>query len=160
MRNEVICYTDGSAVANTKSKSCGLGGYGVYIKTKEEEFYFNGGFSNTKTGRMELRAMIVALQKITDKQSKVTIYSDSEYAVKCISEGRLWRWELLHWNGLKNVDLLKQLLDEIRNFEIRPRAIHIKGHQNDLTNEHIFGNNVADILASYNNQKIFIPDVL
>lgn len=152
---KVTAYTDGSA--NWKNK---LGGCGIYIKTEDSEFYFNKGFSNTKTGRMELRAMIIALQKITDKSSIVTIYSDSQYAVKCISEERLWKWERFVWQGVANVDLLESLLFEVRKFRIRPKAIHIKGHQDNIENEHVFGNNCADILAGYKNFKEFEDDTI
>lgn len=150
---KVIAYTDGSAVGNPKSKSHGLGGYGIYIKYYEDnenfiEYYFHEGFNNTKVGRMELTAIIVAMQKVIDKSIQLIIYSDSEYAVNCIRKNRLFEWEFAGWKGLANVDLLKQYLFEFRRFKIKPIIHHIKGHQK-IENDHTLGNNIADLLADY-----------
>ena len=157
--NKIIAYTDGSS--NWKN---GLGGYGVYMKVfyndhLEQELYFHEGFSNTKTGRMELRAIITCLQKINDKSVQITIYSDSQYAIKCVTERRLWRWERSLWDGIKNVDLLKQYLHEVRQFRTIPKLIHIKGHQENIDNDHIYGNNMADLLADYKQFKEYKEDI-
>ena len=140
----VTAFTDGSCYYKTK-----LGGYGVYIKNGEEETFFQKGFENTTISRMELRGVIVALQKIVDKNSLVKIYCDSEYVVKSITEMRLWYWEKIDWFGVKNSDLMKLFLCEISKFKFRPELIHVKGHQKDLSNDLVYGNNVADLLADY-----------
>lgn len=160
---KVIAYTDGSAVGNPKSQSCGLGGYGVYMKyyTDKEnftEYYFHEGFSNTKVGRMELTAIIVAMQKVTDKSIQLIVYSDSEYAVNCIRKNRLFEWEKFDWRGLANVDLLKKYLYEFRQFKIKPIVHHIKGHQ-EITGDHTLGNNIADMLADYKQFKEYKEDI-
>jgi len=144
----VICYTDGSA--NWQN---GLGGYGVYMKIEEggilkKELFFNKGYSETKIGRMELRGMITALQKIKNKELTVFIYSDSQYVCNCINKGWMQTWERTGFKGVKNVDLIKQYLEEFRKFKFKPVVQHVRGHQTG-EHEHIVGNNIADMLANY-----------
>lgn len=162
MKRRFICYTDGSAVANKNSENYRLGGFGVYMKIEEDgvivrELFFNGGFSNTKTGRMELTAAITALHKIKDKLSQVFIYSDSQYVTDCINLDRLWNWEKNNWQGLKNIDLLKRLFEEFKKFRRKPIFIHIKGHQKS-DDDNVIGNNIADRLADYHQFKTYKKD--
>lgn len=152
--NSIIAYTDGSACVKGEK----LGGFGVYIIDGQKEFFYRKGFLNTKTGRMELRAMIFCLQQIQDKSKRVEIRSDSEYTVKCVSDGRLWRWKQTNWAGLKNVDLLKQYIEEIDKFRIRPKIIHIKGHT-EKDDIHSLGNQICDELASYKTQLSYERDL-
>lgn len=148
----LIAYTDGSAV----TKYPYLGGFGVYIKNNNKSIRICKGFSCTKTGRMELMAVIYCLKTVRNKNLRVTIYSDSQYVCNTCN---IWidSWERRMWSGLKNVDLLKQLLFELRKFSKRPELIHIKGHQ-DVIDEHTYGNSVADELASYKTQKSYEVD--
>lgn len=164
IRRKIIVYTDGSAVANPKSEKCGLGGFGVYIKIEEggsvvKELFFKEGWSNTKTGRMEVRAIITALQKVEDKLSHVFLYTDSEYALKCVTEQRLWTWEKRNWEGIANVDLMKIYLHEYKKFRYRPIFQHIKGHQ-DSDEENVIGNCIADRLANYKEQTSYKIDIV
>jgi ribonuclease HI len=150
--DKIIAYTDGSA--NWKN---GLGGLGIYIIDGCNERFFHQGFSNTKTGRMEIKAVIICLHKIKDKTKKVSIYSDSQYTTNCVNKKWLWSWEFGGWNGMANVDLMKQYLEEIRKFKYQPRLIHIKGHtrKDDI---HSLGNAIVDSLASYKQFKTYSKD--
>lgn len=154
VRNQVRAYTDGSACV----KGDKLGGFGVYIIDNDKEYFYRAGYKNTKTGRMELRAMITCLQQIEDKTSNVHIHSDSEYVVLCVSNRRLWMWQRKIWVGLKNVDLLKIYLEEYNKFVVPPKIFHVKGHtkKGDI---HSLGNAIADALADYKSQKSFIMDL-
>lgn len=150
---KVICYTDGSAITDFPR----LGGFGIYIKNGINSFKIRKGFCNTKTGRMELTAVLYCLRSIKNKNLFVIIYSDSQYTVKSCNnwvEG----WEKRGWVGVKNCDLMKQLLYELRQFSRRPKLIHIKGHQ-QITDLHTEGNNIADQLASYKTQKSYELDL-
>lgn len=148
-----ICYTDGSAKVTYPR----LGGFGVYIKSKKSCFKIRKGFSLTKTGRMELMAVIYCLRSITDKNSIVVIYSDSMYTVKSAND---WaeNWERNNWGSITNVDLMKKLLYELRLFKRKPVLNHIKGHQK-VTDVHTEGNNIADFLANYKTQKSWERDL-
>lgn len=158
-----VCYTDGSATVHDDKK----GGYGSFIinKSTGEELCLHEGFVNTKTGRMEIMAIIKTLQYIEDKNSEVIIYSDSRYAIGIINEGWIYKWQGEGWldsNGCirKNRDLCEKLLQEYTKFKGGVKLVHIKGHQKDNTNEHIYGNNVADTLADYKNFKEYKTDLL
>jgi len=162
-KRRIIVYTDGSANAKEGHVGYRLGGFGVYIKIFDEgqelkELFFNGGWSNTKTGRMELRAIITAFQKITDKMAQVFLYSDSMYAVNCVNENWLWQWEKNKWAGVANLDLMKIYLEEFRKFRYRPIISHIKGHTKN-TDENSLGNAIADLLADYKQFTEYTPDL-
>jgi ribonuclease HI len=145
---KIIAYTDGSCYWLTK-----FGGYGIYMKIFKENTYkvrfFQQGLFNTKTGRTELHAIINCFKKINDKTVDLTIYSDSKYAINCINAGWLYAWEKNGFTSGANQDLMPIYLKEFRKFKMKPILKHIKGHQTDLTDDHIFGNNVADVLADY-----------
>lgn len=162
-RRKIIVYTDGSAVANPKSSNCGLGGFGIYIRIEQsevvvKELFFSEGWSHTKTGRMEVKAIITAFQKIEDKLSHVFLYSDSEYALKCVTDRRLWIWEKRDWKGIANPDLMKVYLEEYRKFRYHPIMQHVRGHQ-DSDEENVIGNCIADRLADYKVQKSYRRDL-
>lgn len=145
---KVVAYSDGSC--NYKSQ---FGGYGVYITIEENdqiiaEKFLQKGYSNTTTGRMELRAAIECLKAIQDKDLPVELYCDSMYVVNCVKERRLWRWEKSCWMGLANIELLIILFDEVCKFRTIPKFIHIKGHTKN-EDRHSYGNAIADRLADY-----------
>jgi ribonuclease HI len=146
MENSVIrVYTDGSA-----SIKNGKGGIAVYIVDGEKETFYQKGFYNTKTGRCEVRALLTALQLIEDKSRRVVIYSDSQYVVNSIEAKWAFRWEMEKWFERSNSDLWKQILVEYRKFPSgNVRLKHLRGHQKDLSNIHVLGNNIADVLADY-----------
>ena len=145
MNNTIRIYTDGSA--NYRN---GLGGIGVYIIDGDNELFLQKGLSNTKVGRCEIRALLLALQSIQDKSRQITIYSDSQYVVFSIEKKWAERWESESWLGRSNSDLWKEVLFEYRQFKPGSvKLVHIKGHQEDISDCHIYGNNVADILADY-----------
>lgn len=149
----ISIYTDGSANARSSSPAYRLGGMAaVFVVDGKVTKIIHKGYRNTKTGRMELRAALTALQ-VLGKDQTATIYSDSEYVVKSFTEHRIERWELENW-PCANADLMKELLSEFRKF--RSGAVkfrHVKGHS---TNEY---NNLADHHASYKNFKEYEQDI-
>ena len=66
-------YTDGAAKGNP-----GNGGYGVVLLYGKHRKELSLGFRLTTNNRMELLAVIVALEAITKNTEKVTVYSDSK----------------------------------------------------------------------------------
>ena len=153
--NKIIAYTDGSAT--TKNEK--LGGFGVYIIDGQKEYFYRQGFSNTKTGRMELKAMIHCLQSIKDKTRRIEIHSDSEYVVKCITERRLWKWKRNLWVGIKNIELIIQYYEEYIKFFIPPKVQHIKGHTGFEDSDSL-GNQIVDELANYKTQTSYERDIV
>lgn len=162
-KRKIIVYTDGSANAKEGHPGYMLGGFGIYMKIIDndkliKEIFFHEGWSHTKTGRMELRAIITSLNKITDKLAQVFIYSDSQYAVNCVNQNWLWNWEKNRWAGVANIDLMKIYLEEFRKFRYRPIITHIKGHTKN-EDENSIGNAIADALADYKQFKTHKQDL-
>jgi len=148
-------WTDGSA--ETKEKR---GGVGVFIKSDTGYRTISKGFKPTKTGRMEITALIYALSSIPKKTpTHVTVYSDSQYVVFSLTKGWLVRWQQENWIGRKNIDLWKRVIDLIQE---RPKmklfVKWTKGHV-DSDCEISKGNSYADILANYKNFDKFDKDL-
>tara|TARA_R110002020_G_scaffold131033_2_gene293016 strand:- start:501 stop:1037 length:537 start_codon:yes stop_codon:yes gene_type:complete len=168
---KITAYTDGSAVVVGPRK--GQGGFGTYFPDLFGiKKGYSKGYENTKTGRMEIMALIYAIKAIPlDCEEKILleVYSDSMYVVKTFTENRLQRWIENDWMSygtkIKNVELwelTKKLLDE-RSF-LTLRMKHIKSHQVDkeknpvakaylMQDPNIVGNMMADKLADYRRHK-------
>ena len=90
--NDYIIYTDG-AYSSSRDK----GGIGIVIlKDNKIILEYSKGYSNTTNNRMELTAIIIALSCIKNKVDSITVISDSQYCIGCISKG---------WKRKKNQDL-------------------------------------------------------
>lgn len=164
---KISVYTDGSAVVSGKFK--GRGGFATYFPNLfGNKKVYSKGFINTKTGRMEIMALLYAIKAIpTHKALELNVYSDSQYVVKSFTENRLEKWVSNDWasygNEVKNVDLWKKVLKELGlRKKLTLYLHHIKSHQYDsekdpikkkelLKNEHILGNTIADYFANYKN---------
>ena len=108
---------------------------------KERELF--GGESATTNNRMELLAVIEALNALT-RPSRVMLHTDSQYVQKGITEWlRGWKargWRTAAKAPVKNVDLWKRL-DELCAAH-RIRWVWVKGHSGHDGNER------ADALAN------------
>lgn len=155
---EIQAFTDGSAEIKSGK---GYGGFGSYIVWRTGEVkYLSAGFLNTKTGRMEIMAVLHTIRLMDiGIPIKLTINSDSEYVVNTISKGWLFKWEQDKFRDKKNSDLWKLVLIELRRRPLlKLEVFHIKGHQTNLDDPLVFGNSVADGLANYKRHKTFLYD--
>ena len=141
-------YTDGACSGNP-----GPGGYGVVVLSEDEKtvlYDYNCFEDNTTNNIQELKALIHAfafIKSLEQNNIKITIYSDSAYAINTFTT---WAqtWEKNGWvksdkKPIKNLDLIKKgysLYKELNNFEI----IKVAGHSG------IVGNEMADALANNN----------
>ena len=73
-------YTDGSSLGNP-----GPGGYGVILEYKGSIKELSEGFRQTTNNRMELLAVIIALESIKELGHKIRIYSDSKYTLEMLT---------------------------------------------------------------------------
>ncbi|MEZ5659270.1 MAG: ribonuclease HI [Burkholderiaceae bacterium] len=137
MKN-IIIYTDGACKGNP-----GPGGWGALLVCGEHERELFGGEPLTTNNRMELIAVIEALQALRS-QLPVTIYTDSQYVQKGITEWLAgWRargWKTSARKPVKNADLWQKLADLADGFEISWRWV--RGHAGHAGNER------ADALAN------------
>jgi ribonuclease HI len=76
---KVTVYTDGGASGNP-----GPGGYGVVLISGDHYKELSGAFRLTTNNRMELLAVILALEALNSSGTDVTIYSDSKYVVDAV----------------------------------------------------------------------------
>jgi ribonuclease HI len=136
--NPIIIYTDGACKGNP-----GPGGWGVLLKSGGTEKELFGGEALTTNNRMEMMAVIQALEALK-RPCKVTLHLDSKYVLQGITEW-LPGWKAKGWKTaakqpVKNVDLWQQLdaLAHTAGHEWR----WVKGHAGDPGNER------ADALAN------------
>ena len=121
-------YTDGSSRGNP-----GPGGYGIVMIYKENRKEISEGFKKTTNNRMELLAVIKALESLKNNNLKVTIFSDSKYVVESVEKGWLWNWEKKNFKKKLNSDLWKIFIPLYKNFKIKFQWI--KGHDGIKENE-------------------------
>lgn len=126
--NEVVkIYTDGACSGNP-----GPGGIGVILMYKDKRMEISEGYTRTTNNRMELRAVIRALQVLKNRGLSVEIYSDSKYVVDSVEKGWVFSWEKNKFNGRANSDLWKKFLQLYDDHTIK--FIWVKGHSSNEFN--------------------------
>lgn len=130
MSHQVHIYTDGAAKGNP-----GPGGYGIVMEWvgKPYQKEFSAGFRHTTNNRMELMAVIVALEKLIKPNTSVLVVSDSKYVVDAVQKGWLFNWETKNFTGKKNPDLWIRFLKVYRKHKVDFKWI--KGHNQHPQNE-------------------------
>ena len=90
MSERINIYTDGSSLGNP-----GPGGYAIIIEWKGMDYIkeFSVGFRLTTNNRMELLAVIVALETLKKQSMKVMVYSDSKYVIDAVEKKWVFNWE-------------------------------------------------------------------
>ncbi len=132
MSEEVVeIYSDGACRGNP-----GPGGWGVLLRFNTEEKELWGGEDDTTNSRMELTAVIRALEAL-ERPSRARVFTDSQYVQKGISEW-VHDWKQRNWRTadkkpVKNLDLWKRLdqLAALHRVEWR----WVKGHAGHPENE-------------------------
>jgi ribonuclease HI len=127
----VVVFTDGACTGNP-----GPGGYGAILQYGEHRRELSGGFRRTTNNRMEITAVIKALEALKEPCT-VTLFSDSEYVVKGVSKGwaRAWRARAWRRSGktVPNWELWNRLLElcELHRVDVR----WVEGHAGHVENE-------------------------
>ncbi|MEZ4827409.1 MAG: ribonuclease HI [Bacteroidia bacterium] len=125
---KVTIYTDGSSRGNP-----GPGGFGAIMIYGQHRKEISEGYKKTTNNRMELLAVIVALENLKKPNIEVEIFTDSQYVQKAVSEGWVFGWEKKGFSGKKNPDLWQRFLNVYRQHKVR---FHwIKGHAGHPLNE-------------------------
>ena len=131
MKKRVIIYTDGACSGNP-----GVGGWGAILSYRGKEKELSGGEMETTNNRMEVTAVIRALQALKEPCA-VEVYSDSAYTVNAFNEGWISSWQNSDWRGadkkeVKNRDLWEELLALTKTHAVT--FIKVKGHSDNEKN--------------------------
>ena len=127
MSEAIHIYTDGAASGNP-----GPGGYGIVMLYKGHRKEISGGFKHTTNNRMELLAVIVALEQLKKDKCHVLVHSDSKYVVDAFEKKWLEGWIKKDFKKVKNVDLWKRLVLLCKEHHVKFKWV--KGHAENVEN--------------------------
>ena len=138
MTETVEIFTDGACKGNP-----GPGGWGVLLRWNGHEKELFGGEPQTTNNRMELTAVIEALQAVKGRR-QIRLHTDSQYVANGISSW-IHNWKRRGWTTadkkpVKNVDLWRRLDELAGAHDIE--WVWVRGHSGHDGNER------ADRLAS------------
>jgi ribonuclease HI len=125
---QITIYTDGAARGNP-----GPGGYGIVLLSGKFRKEMSDGFKHTTNNRMELLAVIVALETLKIPGSEVTVYTDSKYVADAVTKGWVFSWVKKRFKGKKNPDLWLRFLEIYKKHSVK--FVWVKGHANNPLNE-------------------------
>lgn len=128
---KVVIYTDGACSGNP-----GPGGWGAILCAKGVQKEISGGEKLTTNNRMELMAVIMALEALT-RPCEVDLYSDSAYVVNAFNNNWVGSWQRNGWKNsakaeVANKDLWQRLL--VQTGRHRVHFIKVKGHADNEFN--------------------------
>ena len=126
---DVTIYTDGACSGNP-----GPGGWAAVLRYGAAEKELSGGEKDTTNNRMELTAVIRALEALKEPCA-VTVYTDSQYISRAMTEGWLKKWKAAGFTkkgGLKNAELWRALDGLLQRHEVRFQWV--KGHADNAYN--------------------------
>ena len=137
-KKKVTIYTDGACSGNP-----GSGGWGAILCYRGKEKEISGGEEQTTNNRMELTAVISALECLKEP-CEVDLYSDSKYVIDALEKDWAVSWKKKGWiksdkKPALNPDLWERLLLLVSQHEMHYHWV--KGH---AENEY---NNRCDALA-------------
>ncbi len=132
---QVNIFTDGAARGNP-----GPGGYGVVLIAGKHYKELSEGFRNTTNNRMELLAVIKALEAMKVEGIHITIHTDSKYVCDAVTKGWVFNWQRTNFKDKKNADLWTQFLRLYPKNKITFKWV--KGHAGHKENER------CDVLAT------------
>ena len=140
---KVTIYTDGACSGNP-----GPGGWGAILMYGKNKKELSDGEMSTTNNRMELTAVISALEALKEP-CYVTLYTDSQYVANAINLGWLESWKKKGWKRkggeVKNPDLWIKLVPLLEKHKVTFEWV--KGH---AENEY---NNRCDELAVAESRK-------
>ena len=141
---QIEIYTDGACSGNP-----GPGGWGAVLVYNGKEKELSGSEKNTTNNRMELTAVIMALNAL-NQPCEVKLTTDSKYVCDAINKSWVYSWRKNGWKKSDkkptlNVDLWKELLSLLEKHEVE--FIWVKGHNGHKYNE------ICDALAVKEYQK-------
>ena len=130
---EVIIYTDGACDPNP-----GPGGWAAVLRSGQHEKVLTGHEPRTTNNRIELQAVIAALNALK-MPSHVVLHTDSTYVQKGVTD-YLAHWKARNWQtagkrAVANQDLWQALDEALQRHQIE--WVWVKGHAGDPLNERV-----------------------
>ncbi len=131
-QDQVTIHTDGSCLGNP-----GPGGWAAILESNGQRKELSGGFTPTTNNRMEVLAVIVALESLK-RPCTVVLHTDSQYMANAVNKGWLKNWQRNGWKTaakkpVKNEDLWRRLLPLLTHHKITFKWL--KGHAGHFENE-------------------------
>ncbi len=134
MSEKIVIYTDGACSGNP-----GDGGWGLLIIIGEKEKELYGGEHSTTNNKMELTAVIQALEYIGKTSLPVELWTDSQYVKNGITDWiKGWKkngWKNSQKQPVKNRELWEKL-DEL-SLKLNISWNWVKGHNGHPENERV-----------------------
>jgi ribonuclease HI len=130
----VEIYTDGACRGNP-----GPGGWAALLSCDGREKEISGAEAHTTNNRMELLAVIRALEALKKPQVRVKVYTDSQYVRKGITEW-LASWKSRGWRTASKKPVMNQDLWEQLDAIAAPHTIEwhwVPGHAGVPGNERV-----------------------
>lgn len=129
---KIEIYTDGACSGNP-----GKGGWGAILVYNNNEKELSGGEPETTNNRMELTAVISALNALKEP-CEVSLTTDSKYVCDAVTKGWVYGWQKNGWKKADkkpalNVDLWEQLLPLLEKHRVTFNWV--KGHSGHPYNE-------------------------
>lgn len=121
-------FTDGASSGNP-----GPGGYGAILRSGPHYKELAAGYRKTTNNRMELLAVIIALESLKKLNQDVTVYSDSKYVIDAIEKKWVFGWVKKGFAGKKNKDLWMRFLQVYKLHRVR--FVWVRGHAGHPENE-------------------------
>ena len=133
---DFIIYTDGACSGNP-----GPGGWAAIVLDSDDQVReLGGGDQGTTNNRMEMSGALEALRSISSKPRKITIYTDSTYLIRGITQWA-WGWRKNNWKTssgteVSNKDLWQDLTAVLARLE-NPKIswLYVRGHRGTAGNE-------------------------
>lgn len=133
-KKTVIVFTDGACSGNP-----GPGGWGALLQWNGKEKEITGGDTQTTNNRMEMRAIIEALNAI-NQPCRVKVHSDSALIINAFNQGWVDGWLKRGWKKsnkkpVKNQELWEEMLTAMQPHEVE--WIKVKGHSDNERNNRV-----------------------
>jgi ribonuclease HI len=132
-KSSVEIYTDGACSGNP-----GPGGWGALLRFGATEKELSGGEKDTTNNRMEMTAVIKALEALS-RSCAVTVYTDSKYVMDGVTQWLAgWKargWKTADKKPVKNQDLWERIDALTAKHDVT--FVWVKGHNGHAENERV-----------------------
>jgi len=125
----IYIYCDGACSGNQNDVN--TGGWGAILEYGKYTKELSGGEENTTNNRMEILALISALEALKKTGLPVHVFSDSAYVMNCMRDGWYLKWQRNGWMNsrkepVENRDLWERLIPYLTRYDFR--FFLVKGH--------------------------------